>query len=100
MVRVKLWLTGEPDPLAAVKVTGKVLPAPVVGIPASFPLPFPLSVKVTPLGRAPVSVNVGIGKPLVSTANSPDVPTVNAVLLLLVIDTASSRSEERRGGKE
>src|SRR5205814_8089133 len=65
-------------------VTGKVLPTPAVGIPASFPLPFPLSMKVTPLGRAPVSVKDGAGKPVVSTANNPEVPNVKAVLLRLV----------------
>src|SRR5205823_5546445 len=83
-------MVGEPMPLLAVNVTGKVLPTPAVGIPASFPLPFPLSMKVTPLGRAPVSVKDGAGKPVVSTANNPEVPNVKAALLRLVKAGASS----------
>jgi hypothetical protein len=41
--------------------------------------------KVTPLGRAPVSVKVGVGKPVAVTVNDPAVPTTNVVLLALVI---------------
>ena len=68
---------------------GKVFPAPAVAIPANFPLPFPLSVKVTPAGSAPVSVKEGAGKPVVSTPNSSEVPSVNAALLRLVMAGAS-----------
>jgi hypothetical protein len=41
--------------------------------------------KLTPLGRAPVSVNVGVGKPVAVSVNYPGVPTTNVVLLALVI---------------
>ena len=37
------------------------------------------------LGRDPVSLNVGAGKPVATAWNDPLVPTVNVVLLLLVI---------------
>jgi hypothetical protein len=40
---------------------------------------------VTPLGSAPVSISVGVGDPAVVTVKLPAVPTVNAVLLALVI---------------
>src|SRR5437016_1771781 len=72
-------------PLLAVNVTGKVLPTPAVGIPASFPLPFPLSMKVTPLGRAPVSVKDGVGLPVAVTVKVPAVPTTSVILFALVI---------------
>ena len=58
---------------------------PGAGIPASVPVPFPLSTNVTPLGSAPVSVKDGLGKPVEVTANVPAVPTVNVVLLALVM---------------
>jgi hypothetical protein len=44
---------------------------------------------VTPLGRAPVSVKVGVGVPVVVTENVPAVPTVKVVLLALVIAGAA-----------
>jgi hypothetical protein len=48
-----------------------------------------LSRNVTPFGSVPVSVREGIGKPVVVTANVPVVPTVNAVLVALVMEGAS-----------
>ena len=47
-----------------------------------------MSVKVSPLGRDPVSARVGVGVPVVVTVNDPAVPTVNVVLLALVITGA------------
>jgi hypothetical protein len=41
--------------------------------------------KVTPLGKVPVSLNVGAGKPLAVTVNVPAVPTWKVVLLALVM---------------
>jgi len=49
------------------------------------PLSTPAALKVTPLGRAPVSVNVGVGKPVAVTVNDPAVPTTKVVLLALVM---------------
>jgi len=48
-------------------------------------VPLPLSVKLTPAGRAPVSVSVAVNEPVVVTENEPAAPTVNAVEATLVI---------------
>ena len=62
------------------------LPAvPAAGVPLSVAVPFPLLTNVTPLGSAPVSVTDGVGVPVVVTVKLPAVPTVNVVLLALVI---------------
>jgi len=44
-----------------------------------------LSVKVTPLGKAPDSERLGAGKPVVVTENVPAVPTVKVVEAPLLI---------------
>src|ERR1700686_5021537 len=54
-------------------------------VPAIVALPSRLSLNVTPLGRKPLSLNVGIGKPVGVTVNVPAVPFVNVVLFALVI---------------
>ena len=46
--------------------------------------------KVTPVGKAPVSLKVGAGVPVAVTVNEPAVPTVKVVLLELVITGPSS----------
>ena len=74
-------------PLLAVIVTVYV-PAAPDGVPPSVPLPFPLSLNVTPLGSVPVSVRDGVGVPVVVTVKLPAVPTVNVVLVALVITGA------------
>ena len=53
-----------------------------------------LSLNVTPLGRAPVSVIVGAGTPVVVTVNVPALPTVNVVLFALVIEGAASGTHD------
>ena len=58
---------------------------PVDGVPLRLAVPLPLSVKVTPPGRAPLSLSAGVGKPLVVTVKLPAVPTVKVVVLALVI---------------
>jgi len=58
----------------------------VVAVPLSTPV---VALKVTPLGSVPVSLRVGVGKPVAVTGNDPAVPTVNAVLLALVMAGAS-----------
>jgi len=55
----------------------------------------PLPVKVTPLGNAPVSVTVAVGKPVVVTVKLPAVPAVNDALLGLVMAGAWSRVNVR-----
>src|SRR5580698_9975980 len=72
-VRVKFWVAGLPMPLVAVKVIGKV---PVTdGSPESTP-----PAKVTPLGRAPDSVMVGVGVPVAVGVKVPADPSVKVVL--------------------
>ena len=85
MVRVKVWLTGEPAALLAVNVREYVFPVPAEGVPESVAVPLWLSTKVTPLGNVPVSVRVGVGAPVAVTEKVPGAPTVNAVLLTLVM---------------
>jgi hypothetical protein len=54
----------------------------------------PLVLRVTPEGRAPVSVKVGAGLPLAVTVKLPDVPNVKVELLALVIAGAESTVAE------
>jgi hypothetical protein len=89
-VSVKFCVALVPTPLLAVMVMEYVLPVPAAGVPLSFPVPLPLSVKVTPLGSAPDSLRAGAGKPVVVTAKVPAVPTVNVAVLALVMAGAWS----------
>jgi hypothetical protein len=54
-------------------------------VPESDAVPSPLSVNVTPVGRAPVSLKDGCGTPVAMTAKVPGLPTANIVELGLVI---------------
>ena len=65
-------------------VIGK-LPAILVD-PAIVAVPLPLSVKLTPAGKLPTSLSVGVGVPDVITVKEPGVPAVNVVVAALVID--------------
>jgi hypothetical protein len=58
---------------------------PVAGVPLRVAVPFPLSLNVTPLGSVPVSVNDGVGVPVVVTVNVPVTPAANVVLFALVM---------------
>jgi len=49
------------------------------------PLSTPALESVTPLGSAPLSLNVGAGEPVAVTVNDPAIPTTNVVLLALVM---------------
>ena len=60
-------------------------PLPPSGVPLSVAVPSPLSANVTPPGRAPLSLTVGVGKPVVVTVNVPDAPVVNVVAAALVM---------------
>ena len=44
-----------------------------------------MSTKVTPAGSAPLRERVGVGDPVVVMVNDPNAPTVNVVVLSLVI---------------
>jgi len=71
-------------PLAffAVRVSDEV--PTVVGMPEMVAVPFPLFVKVTPLGRVPDSVMVAAGEPVVVTEKVNAVPTVPVAEVELV----------------
>lgn len=76
-VSVKFCVALGLTPLLAIKVMLNV--PPVVGMPARVAVPLPLLVKVTPVGKLPVSARlVGIGKPVVVTVNELDAPSVKA----------------------
>jgi hypothetical protein len=82
-INAKLCVALGDTPFCAVNVTLNVPVA--VGIPLSVPVPSPLSVNVTPDGKAPDSVMLGVGLPIVITVNELCVPTVKFALLLLVM---------------
>ena len=84
-VNVNGCVAFEPTPLAAVSVKENVPPLPAAGVPASVAVPFPLSVNVTPPGNVPDSLKLPVGKPVEVIVNVPAEPTVNVVLLRLVI---------------
>ena len=66
----------------------KSLPDPTgtaAAVPARVAVPLPLSVKVTPVGSAPVLEIPAGGEPVVVTVKEPAVPTVKVVLLALVM---------------
>jgi hypothetical protein len=67
--------------LVAVSVIGYVPPVPAAGVP----LRRPAELRVTPLGKAPVSLNVGAGTPEAIAWKLPFVPTANVVLFALEI---------------
>ena len=55
---------------------------PAAGVPERTPV---AAVKVTPLGKVPVSDSVGAGEPVAVTVKLPALPTVNVAELALVI---------------
>src|SRR6202011_2541781 len=59
-----------------------MLPLPGPGVPASRPV---TGSKVTPDGRGPDSDSVTAGNPVAVTVKVPGAPTVNVVLLALVM---------------
>ncbi len=62
---------------------------PAAGVPRNVAVPFPVSWKVIPFGRVPLSVRLDQGNPPVSTVNEPACPIVNVTLFALVIEGAS-----------
>ena len=61
-VRVKCWVAFEPTPLLAVMVSGYEPAALAAAVPDRVAVPSPLSRKLTPLGRAPLSERAAAGR--------------------------------------
>jgi hypothetical protein len=80
---VKLWVAFTPIPFSAVITIGYAPWVPVAGVPLSTPV---VEFRVTPVGSAPVSLNVGAGKPVAVTVKVPSDPTANVVLFWLAIE--------------
>ena len=57
-------------------------PVPAAGVPLSTPV---AALNVTPPGKVPVSLRLGVGTPLAVTVKLPALPTVKVVLVALVI---------------
>ena len=66
------------------------------GVPANVAVPFPLSVKVIPEGRVPVSDKEGVGLPVVWTVKVPAEPVAKVVAFALVIAGASPAVRAKR----
>ena len=58
----------------------------MIGVPERTPV---VGLRVTPVGSAPVSLNVGVGNPEAVTVNVPEMPTVKVAELPDVIAGAS-----------
>ena len=58
-------------------------------MPEILAVPLPLSTKVTPFGKEPVSESAGFGTPLVVTVNVPADPTVKVAPLADVMAGAA-----------
>lgn len=82
-VRVNFCVASGDAMLCALIVMLKVPAA--VGVPLRVAVPLPLSLKVTPPGKAPVLLSAGVGEPVAVTVKVPLVPSVNDALLALVI---------------
>ena len=70
-------------PLLAVIVIEELPVA--AAVPEIVAVPFPLSVKFTPLGNDPVLLKAGVGLPVVVTVKVPAAPAVKVTLLALVM---------------
>jgi hypothetical protein len=81
IVRVKVCLT-EPAEFVAVMVI--IAACALFDVPWMVAVPFAPAVNVTPLGRAPDSVRVAVGRPVVVSVNIPGLPLVNVVFGALV----------------
>src|SRR5260370_110363 len=82
-VSVKLCVAFGLTPFCAVNVMANVPDA--VGVPLSVPVPLPLSRHVTPAGKGPLSVMLGVGNPVLFTVNVPKAPTWTQVAFVPVI---------------
>ncbi len=94
-VKEKLWAAGAPKPLLALMVNPYGPAVPAAGVPASVAVPLRLSVKVTPLGSAPLSVSAAVGLPAVVTVKVPALPTVKVALFTEVMEAGVSTVTEK-----
>lgn len=92
---MKLWVASAPAPLCAVNVIGNDPPA--LGVPLSNPV---AALNVTPVGKAPLSLSVGVGKPVAVTVNEPPVSTRNMALFALVIAGGEVDCRIEKGEKD
>ena len=60
------------------------LAVPLAAVPEIVAVPSALSAKVRPLGKVPIRVRAGVGKPEVVTVKVPDVPAVKVAFVVLV----------------
>ncbi len=88
-VNVKFCVALGGVALLAVKVRGQVPPVPAAGVPDNTRVPL---LKVTPLGRRPLTLTDGAGVPVVVTVNEPGDPTVNVAAAPLVTAGATPGS--------
>ena len=72
---VKVWVTA-PAVFFALSVKVYFLAVPLAAVPEIVAVPSALSAKVRPLGKVPIGVRAGVGKPEVVTVKVPDVPVV------------------------
>jgi len=91
MASVNFWVALGLTPLVALRQK-VVVPAGETVVLAMVAVPFPLSLKVTPLGSADLEQvpklaleSVGVGVPVVVTLKLPAVPGVNEAELALVM---------------
>ena len=78
-VSVKFCVALGEMPLLAVISNGYVPPVPDAGVPDRVAVPLPLSVKVTPFGKVPLSESATVPSPLACTVKLPIWPTVKVV---------------------
>src|SRR5205807_10539172 len=93
-VKVKCWGVGEVSPSEAWIVKGQLPAVPGPGVPARVAPEFPWSVRVTPLGSAPVSDQTMVPEQVVVpvTWKVPASPSMKVVELAEVMTTAHPTS--------
>ncbi len=84
---VNAWVVATDGALLALIVMLYAPPLPAAGVPLSVAVPLVPAVKLTPLGRLPLSLSVVVaGTPgVVVIVKLPDVPTVKVALAALVM---------------
>src|SRR5262249_47650419 len=80
----------DPAPLVAVIVSGYVPPVPATGVPTSVATPLPVSVNVTPVGRAPLIVSDAAGCPEVEMRNRLEAAPITNVALSAVVNAGAT----------